>query len=34
LFTALANPTSNAIYQWIGYRPVLDVDDRRLESTS
>jgi predicted GNAT family acetyltransferase len=34
LFTDLANPTSNAIYQWIGYRPVLDVDDRRLESTS
>jgi len=26
LFTNLANPTSNAIYQAIGYRPVCDVD--------
>ena len=26
LFTDLANPTSNAIYQQIGYRPVCDVD--------
>lgn len=26
LFTDLANPTSNAIYQRIGYRPVVDVD--------
>ncbi len=26
LFTDLANPTSNAIYQRIGYRPVIDVD--------
>jgi predicted GNAT family acetyltransferase len=26
LFTDLANPTSNAIYQRIGYRPVCDVD--------
>jgi uncharacterized protein len=26
LFTDLANPTSNAIYQRIGYRPVRDVD--------
>lgn len=26
LFTDLANPTSNAIYQRIGYRPVSDVD--------
>ena len=25
LFTNLANPTSNAIYQAIGYRPVADV---------
>ncbi|MFO7545350.1 MAG: GNAT family N-acetyltransferase, partial [Trueperaceae bacterium] len=25
LFTDLANPTSNAIYQRIGYRPVSDV---------
>lgn len=34
LFTDLANPTSNSIYEWIGYRPVIDVDDRRLASTS
>jgi uncharacterized protein len=27
LFTDLANPTSNHIYQEIGYRPVVDVDD-------
>ena len=26
LFTDLANPTSNAIYQAIGYRPVVEVD--------
>lgn len=26
LFTDLTNPTSNAIYQQIGYRPVIDVD--------
>lgn len=26
LFTDLANPTSNKIYQQIGYRPVIDVD--------
>lgn len=26
LFTDLANPTSNAIYQRIGYQPVIDVD--------
>lgn len=26
LFTDLANPTSNKIYQAIGYRPVIDVD--------
>jgi uncharacterized protein len=26
LFTDLSNPTSNSIYQKIGYRPVLDVD--------
>jgi hypothetical protein len=26
LFTDLANPTSNSIYQQIGYRPVADVD--------
>jgi hypothetical protein len=27
LFTDLANPTSNSIYQKIGYRPVCDVSD-------
>ena len=27
LFTDLANPTSNHIYQEIGYRPICDVDD-------
>jgi predicted GNAT family acetyltransferase len=26
LYTDLANPTSNSIYQRIGYRPVSDVD--------
>ena len=26
LFTDLANPTSNSIYQKIGYKPVMDVD--------
>jgi predicted GNAT family acetyltransferase len=26
LFTDLANPTSNKIYQAIGYEPVIDVD--------
>ena len=26
LYTDLANPTSNAIYQKIGYQPVCDVD--------
>jgi predicted GNAT family acetyltransferase len=25
LFTDLANPTSNSIYQKIGYRPVFDI---------
>jgi predicted GNAT family acetyltransferase len=30
LFTDLANPTSNRIYQAIGYRPVADVDDYRF----
>ena len=30
LFTDLANPTSNAIYQQIGYRPVGDVDVYRF----
>jgi hypothetical protein len=31
LFTDLANPTSNHIYQAIGYRPVADVADYRFE---
>jgi len=31
LFTDLANPTSNHIYQSIGYVPVSDVDDLRFE---
>jgi predicted GNAT family acetyltransferase len=26
LFTDLANPTSNSIYQRVGYRPVTDVN--------
>jgi uncharacterized protein len=30
LFTDLANPTSNKIYQAIGYRPICDVDMYRL----
>lgn len=30
LFTDLANPTSNSIYQAIGYRPVLDMTDYYL----
>jgi predicted GNAT family acetyltransferase len=30
LFTDLANPTSNHIYQTIGYRPVCDVDEYRF----
>jgi predicted GNAT family acetyltransferase len=29
LFTDLSNPTSNKIYQAIGYRPVSDVDCSR-----
>lgn len=32
LFTDLANPTSNHIYQTIGYRPVCDVDEYRFMS--
>lgn len=32
LFTDLANPTSNKIYQAIGYRPVRDVDQYRFEA--
>ena len=31
LYTDLANPTSNSIYQKIGYRPVLDVDQYRFD---
>ena len=31
LFTDLANPTSNKIYQDIGYVPVIDVDEYRFE---
>jgi len=31
LFTDLANPTSNKIYQEIGYRPVCDVDEYIFE---
>jgi predicted GNAT family acetyltransferase len=30
LFTDLANPTSNTIYQRIGYRPVCDIDHYRF----
>ena len=30
LFTDLANPTSNRIYERIGYRPVTDVDEYRF----
>ncbi|MCL4544335.1 MAG: GNAT family N-acetyltransferase [Chloroflexi bacterium] len=32
LFTDLANPTSNKIYQQIGYRPVCDVDVYRFSA--
>ncbi len=31
-FTDLANPTSNHIYQQIGYEPVRDVDMYRFEA--
>jgi predicted GNAT family acetyltransferase len=31
LFTDLANPTSNSIYQRIGYRPVADVNQWAFE---
>lgn len=31
LFTDLANPTSNAIYQSVGYRPVCDMDQYRFD---
>jgi len=33
LFTDLSNPTSNKIYQDIGYEPVCDVDEYRFEAT-
>jgi hypothetical protein len=32
LFTDLANQTSNAIYQRVGYEPVTDVDEYRFEA--
>jgi len=34
LYTDLANPTSNAIYARIGYRPICDVEDVNLEPES
>lgn len=34
LFTDLTNPTSNRIYQAVGFRPVCDVDDYRFEVTA
>jgi predicted GNAT family acetyltransferase len=34
LFTDLSNPTSNHIYQTIGYEPVCDVDEYRFEEQS
>jgi uncharacterized protein len=34
LFTDLANPTSNSIYQKIGYRPVCDFDEYGLIQTN
>lgn len=34
LFTDLSNPTSNHIYQAVGYEPVCDVDEYRFESQS
>lgn len=33
LFTDLSNPTSNSIYQKIGYRPVIDVDEYKFLAT-
>ena len=33
LFTDLANPTSNHIYQEIGYEPVCDVDEYRFQDS-
>lgn len=34
LFTDLANPTSNHIYQEIGYRPLMDVDEYKFGQES
>ena len=34
LFTDLSNPTSNRIYQRIGYQPVIDVDEYRFINAS
>ena len=34
LFTDLANPTSNRIYQTIGYAPVADVDQLHFPASS
>jgi predicted GNAT family acetyltransferase len=34
LYTDLANPTSNHIYQAIGYEPVCDVDEYRFEASA
>jgi predicted GNAT family acetyltransferase len=34
LFTDLSNPTSNHIYQTIGYEPVCDMDEYRFEEQS
>ncbi len=34
LFTDLANPTSNAIYQSIGYEPVCDMDQYRFDRSA
>lgn len=34
LFTDLSNPTSNHIYQTIGYEPVSDVDEYRFEGVN
>lgn len=31
LFTDLANPTSNALYERVGYRPVADMESRTFE---
>jgi len=33
LFTDLANPTSNALYQRIGYRPIADFLEIRFRSS-